>query len=55
MREELGVEAELIKGHGGIFEVKVDGVVVAKKSLGGFPTEEEVVAAVEKATQGVGV
>lgn len=41
----------MIKGHGGIFTVAVDGVVVAKKTLTGFPSEEEVVRAVEKALQ----
>jgi predicted Rdx family selenoprotein len=39
----------LIKGSGGIFEVAVDGKVVSKKSLGVFPTEHDVVAAVEAA------
>jgi len=39
LQKALGVEAELIPGSGGIFEVAVDGQVVAKKSLSGFPTE----------------
>ena len=38
-----------MKGSGGIFEVSVDGRVVAKKALGRFPTEQDVVDAVEKA------
>lgn len=37
-----------MRGGRGIFEVKVDGIVVAKKTLDGFPSEEEIVAAVRK-------
>jgi selenoprotein W-related protein len=44
------LDAELIQGSGGIFEVAVDGHVVARKSLGGFPSEKDVVDAVSKAT-----
>jgi selenoprotein W-related protein len=40
------VEADLIAGSGGIFEVAVNGKVVAKKGLTGFPSEHEVVKAV---------
>jgi len=43
------VEAELIPGSGGIFEVAVDGAVVAQKSLGAFPSENDVVKAVGQA------
>ena len=42
LREELGIEAELVKGHGGIFTVAVDGRVVARKTWSGFPEEEEI-------------
>lgn len=49
LRSELGSEVELIKGRGGIFDVRVDGRSVAKKTLDGFPTEEEIVAAVRAA------
>jgi selenoprotein W-related protein len=49
LKEELELESELIKGSGGIFEVAVDGKVVAKKSLGQFPSEKDVVDAVGKA------
>lgn len=48
LREELDVETELIRGSGGIFEVKVDGNVVAKKTILGFPEEEEIVRSVGK-------
>ena len=43
------MESKLVPGSGGIFEVAVDGQVVSKKGLSGFPTEDEVVAAVRKA------
>ena len=46
LREELGIEAVLAKGHGGIFTVAVDGEVVAKKTFMGFPEEDEIVHAV---------
>ncbi len=49
LREELGVEARLMKGRGGVFEVAVDERVVAKKSFDGFPTEDEIVRAVASA------
>ena len=48
LREELGVEPRLVRGSGGIFTVAVDGEVVAQKTWRGFPTEEEIVAAVAK-------
>jgi selenoprotein W-related protein len=49
LKEELEVEAELKPGSGGIFQVAVNGRVVAKKSLLGFPSEAEIVEAVGKA------
>jgi selenoprotein W-related protein len=49
LKDELEVDAEMIKGSGGIFEVAVDGRVVSKKSLGQFPSERDVVDAVGKA------
>ncbi len=36
----------LVLGSGGIFEVAVDGKVVAKKQLGQFPSAKDVVDAV---------
>jgi len=47
----LEIEAELIRGSGGIFEVAVDGRVVARKQLGAFPTEKEIVDAVAAAIE----
>jgi selenoprotein W-related protein len=49
LKEELGVDALLLKGHSGIFQVEVDGKVVASKGRDGFPTPEAVVDAVAKA------
>jgi selenoprotein W-related protein len=49
LKDELGVETTLIKGSSGIFEVAVDGKVVASKGRDGFPTEQEVVDAVSRA------
>lgn len=39
----------LIKGSNGIYEVAVDGRVVIAKERSGFPSEEQVVLAVQKA------
>lgn len=49
LREALGVDAELVRGGRGIFEVAVDGRVVARKTLDGFPTPEQCVDAVRAA------
>jgi selenoprotein W-related protein len=49
LKEELGLNAELIVGHSGIFEVAVDGKVVAAKTRAGFPSPQEVVDAVSRA------
>jgi selenoprotein W-related protein len=49
LKERLGVDAELAVGHSGIFEVAVDGKVVAAKTRAGFPSEEEVADAVSRA------
>ncbi len=50
LRSELGVECELARGQIGIFEVSVDGVVVAKKTLkDGFPSPERCVEVVRAA------
>lgn len=52
LREELGVEARLLRGHGGVFEVRVGDALVAKKTFDGFPTEDEIVRAVAGAIGG---
>ena len=49
MKKELNVEATLVKGHSGIFEIAVAGKVVASKGRTGFPSEQHVVDSVSKA------
>ncbi|ODM74808.1 SelT/SelW/SelH family protein [Bradyrhizobium elkanii] len=46
LRERLGVDATLIPGKGGIFEVKLGDEVVARRAKGHFPDAAEIVAAV---------
>jgi selT/selW/selH-like putative selenoprotein len=49
LKKKFGVEAKLIAGGGGIFEVTLDGKVVFDKfSAGRFPKEQEVVDTIEK-------
>jgi hypothetical protein len=43
------VTPTLIRGRGGIFEIHVHKERVAKKEHGAFPTDEEVVHAVQRA------
>jgi len=49
LKEKLGIEPALTKGEPGTFEVKVNGDVVAAREFWGFPSEQEIVAAVSKA------
>jgi selenoprotein W-related protein len=49
IKEKLQVEPTLSVGTSGTFEVTVDGEVVAARKFWGFPTEQEIVAAVAKA------
>jgi selenoprotein W-related protein len=43
LKQEFGVDAELIPGRGGVFEVEVDGqLVFSKKRLDRFPRLGEV-------------
>jgi selenoprotein W-related protein len=47
LKREFGIEPELIKGRGGIFDVVADGkLVYSKHATGRFPEEDEVVAAI---------
>ena len=48
LQKELGVTAELEVGAPGSFVVLVDGETVAEKQWLGFPSEEEILAAVKK-------
>ena len=43
------MDVELVPGGRGIFEVRVNGAVVAKKTWDGFPTEQACVSAVGEA------
>lgn len=51
LQKQLGIGATLVPGKGGIFEVQVDGKVVAKKRLWHFPDAKEIVAAVASAVR----
>jgi selenoprotein W-related protein len=45
IRDEVGVEAELVKGDNGIFDVEVDGRrIFSKHEVGRFPETDEVLA-----------
>jgi len=48
LRKQLGVEATLKAGTGGIFEVAVGDEIVAKRAKGHFPDAADIVAAVGK-------
>ena len=49
LREALGVEAVLVRGHSARFEVEVDGQRVLAKGHSSFPTSRDVVEAVARA------
>lgn len=49
MKEALNADVALIRGHSGVFKVRVDGAIVAEKTMGVFPTEAQVVEAVRAA------
>jgi selenoprotein W-related protein len=43
LKRDLGVEATLTPGHGGVFDVTVDGkVIFSKKRVGRFPEPGEI-------------
>ena len=48
LEDDLGEEAELVEGNRGEFTVWVGEEQVAGKNAIGFPTEQEVLAAVRK-------
>ena len=49
LKKKFGVEAKLIAGGGGVFEVTLDGqVVFDKDSVGRFPEEQEVVDKIDQ-------
>ena len=44
IKKQLGVESQLVRGAGGIFEVHVDNKkLFSKKEAGRFPSEKEIV------------
>jgi selenoprotein W-related protein len=51
LQKQLGIAATLVPGKGGIFQVEVDGKVVARKRLWHFPDAKEIVAAVGDAVK----
>ena len=45
IRSEFGVEAELVEGDNGVFDVEVDGRgIFSKHEVGRFPETDEVLA-----------
>lgn len=49
LKEAFGVETEIVRGAGGIFDVVVDGKkVFSKQELGRFPEPGEVVTLLKK-------
>jgi selenoprotein W-related protein len=43
IKKQLGVESQLVRGSGGIFEVTVDNErIFSKKEEGRFPSEKEI-------------
>jgi selenoprotein W-related protein len=49
IHDEFDVEAELVKGDNGIFDVEVDGRnVFSKHEVGRFPENDEVVALLKR-------
>ncbi len=51
IKQEIGIDAEVIVGGRGEFTVWVGEETVAKKDASGFPVDEEVVTAVRRALQ----
>lgn len=49
IKDELGIDSELLEGGRGEFTVWVGDQVVAKKDTQGFPSDEKAVAAVKEA------
>jgi selT/selW/selH-like putative selenoprotein len=52
LKQQFGVDAELIRGKGGVFDVRVDGTLVfSKHEAGRFPAPGEVERAIEELKQ----
>ncbi len=45
IKQATGIDAKLVKGDGGVFDVRVDGsLVFSKKTEGRYPSAEEILA-----------
>jgi selenoprotein W-related protein len=51
VQAQCKLDAELVPGTGGVFEVRVGDRTVAKRAKGHFPSSEEIVTAVVAAIQ----
>ena len=50
IKKELGIDSELVRGSGGIFDVTVDGrKIYSKHDSGTFPSEKAIVETLRKA------
>ncbi len=49
LKQELGLDAQLVVGNSGEFTVWLDDQLIAEKKAGQFPSPDEVVAAMEAA------
>jgi selT/selW/selH-like putative selenoprotein len=55
LKKRFGVDAELIRGKDGVFDVRVDGkLIFSKHELGRFPEPDEVESKVERLKAGKG-
>jgi selT/selW/selH-like putative selenoprotein len=53
LKQRFGVDAELIRGKDGVFDVRVDGkLIFSKHELGRFPEPDEVEGKVERLRAG---
>jgi len=49
LKEHLGIEATLVPGSGGVFDVTVDGnSIFSKKAAGRFPRDGEILEKLKK-------
>jgi len=51
LRRQLGLDADLVPGKGGVFQVKLGERIVASRSKGHFPDGDDIVAAVNAARE----
>ena len=53
LKKQFGVESKLIKGHGGVFDVRLDGrLIYSKDQTGRFPERREVFDAIGACSSG---